>query len=319
MKERYRIWETEEYEYTRAFGFIPEICCYIHKDNKKRRAVVVVPGGGYTIVSPTEAEIVAEKFFEKGYQAFVLTYTTNFLHDIPLMRQPLQDISRAVRIVRKQADKWRIKENGVAVCGFSAGAHLCASLAVHYKDIEERRNEYKAYSNRPDAVVLASPVISTGEYGHRDSMEALLGKNPSKEMLNYMSVEKHITSCTPPSFVWQMSEDEVVSAQNSILYVQECIQKGVEVSYRLYTGKGHSLSTADEAWEEGKFGEFYTLKQMKMVLEAGKRGDIQIGEEALKISEMIKDWVKPQKNYIYRDSSVKNWTEDVTKWLHEIL
>lgn len=319
MKERYRIWETEEYEYTRAFGFIPEICCYIHKDNKKRRAVVVVPGGGYTIVSPTEAEIVAEKFFEKGYQAFVLTYTTNFLHDIPLMRQPLQDISRAVRIVRKQADKWRIKENGVAVCGFSAGAHLCASLAVHYKDIEERRNEYKAYSNRPDAVVLASPVISTGEYGHRDSMEALLGKNPSKEMLNYMSVEKHITSCTPPSFVWQMSEDEVVSAQNSILYVQECIQKGVEVSYRLYTGKGHSLSTADEVWEEGKFGEFYTLKQMKMVLEAGKRGDIQIGEEALKISEMIKDWVKPQKNYIYRDSSVKNWTEDVTKWLHEIL
>lgn len=319
MKERYRIWETEEYEYTRAFGFIPEICCYIHKDNKKRRAVVVVPGGGYTIVSPTEAEIVAEKFFEKGYQDFVLTYTTNFLHDIPLMRQPLQDISRAVRIVRKQADKWRIKENGVAVCGFSAGAHLCASLAVHYKDIEERRNEYKAYSNRPDAVVLASPVISTGEYGHRDSMEALLGKNPSKEMLNYMSVEKHITSCTPPSFVWQMSEDEVVSAQNSILYVQECIQKGVEVSYRLYTGKGHSLSTADEAWEEGKFGEFYTLKQMKMVLEAGKRGDIQIGEEALKISEMIKDWVKPQKNYIYRDSSVKNWTEDVTKWLHEIL
>ncbi len=185
MKERYRIWETEEYEYKRAFGFIPEICCYIHKDNKKRRAVLVVPGGGgYTIVSPTEAEIVAKKFFEKGYQAFVLTYTTNFLHDIPLMRQPLQDISRAVRILRKQADKWRIKENGVAVCGFSAGAHLCASLAVHYKDIEECGNEYKAYSNRPDAVVLASPVISTGEYGHRDSMKALLGKNPSEEMLN---------------------------------------------------------------------------------------------------------------------------------------
>lgn len=45
MKERYRIWETEEYEYKRAFGFIPEICCYIHKDNKKRRAVLVVPGG----------------------------------------------------------------------------------------------------------------------------------------------------------------------------------------------------------------------------------------------------------------------------------
>ena len=184
MKEKCRIWETEEYEYTRAFGFIPEIFCYIHKDSKKRRAVLVVPGGGYTIVSPTEAEIVAKKFFEEGYQAFVLIYTTNLLHDMPLMLQPLRDISRAVRILRKQEDEWRIKENGVAVCGFSAGAHLCASLAVHYKDIEECGNEYKAYSNRPDAVVLASPVISTGEYGHRDSMKALLGKNPSEEMLN---------------------------------------------------------------------------------------------------------------------------------------
>lgn len=207
----------------------------------------------------------------------------------------------------------------MAVCGFSAGAHLCASLAVHYKDIEECRNEYKIYSNRPDAVVLASPVISMGEYGHRDSREALLGKNPSEEMMSYMSVEKHITSCTPPSFVWQMSEDEVVSVQNSILYVQGCIEKGVEVAYRLYTGKGHSLSTADRAWEEGEFGKFYTLKQINMVLEAGKRGEVRIGEEALKISKMVKEWTKPQNHYVYRDEDVKNWTRDVIKWLQKIL
>ena len=87
MGKKYRIWEREEYEYARAFGFIPEICGYIHRDNKKRRAVLVVPGGGYTIVSPTEAEIVAKKFFEEGYcyRAFVLIYTTNLLHDMPLM------------------------------------------------------------------------------------------------------------------------------------------------------------------------------------------------------------------------------------------
>ncbi|MBS6118066.1 MAG: alpha/beta hydrolase [Clostridiales bacterium] len=319
MGKKYRIWEREEYEYARAFGFIPEICGYIHRDNKKRRAVLVVPGGGYTIVSPTEAEIVAKKFFKAGYQAFVLTYTTNFLHDMPLMSQPLQDISRAVRILRQRADEWRIEKNRVVLCGFSAGAHLCASLAVHYEEIEDCRNEYKAYSNRPDAVVLASPVISTGECRHSDSMEALLGKHPSEEMMSYMSVEKHITSCTPPSFVWQMSEDEVVSVQNSILYVQGCIEKGVEVAYRLYTGKGHSLSTADRAWEEGEFGKFYTLKQMNMVLEAGKRGEVRIGEEALKISKMVKEWTKPQNHYVYRDEDVKNWTRDVIKWLQKIL
>ncbi len=36
------------------------------------------------MVRPTEGEIVAKKFFEAGYQAFVLTYTTNMFWIVPL-------------------------------------------------------------------------------------------------------------------------------------------------------------------------------------------------------------------------------------------
>ena len=39
---------------------------------RKRRAVIVVPGGGYEFVSEREAEPVALKFAGAGFAAFVL-------------------------------------------------------------------------------------------------------------------------------------------------------------------------------------------------------------------------------------------------------
>ena len=79
-KEKLTLWKPEEYTYPMAMGFIPNIMTYIHdEDTQIRPVIIVVPGGGYCVVSPTEAEIVALDFYEKGYNAFVLTYTTNLL------------------------------------------------------------------------------------------------------------------------------------------------------------------------------------------------------------------------------------------------
>ena len=69
--------------------------------------MVVVPGGAYRYVSPSEGDIVARRFYEKGYNVFVLAYTVNYL-DEPLKMQPLNDISRAVRIIRWHAEKLHI-------------------------------------------------------------------------------------------------------------------------------------------------------------------------------------------------------------------
>ena len=42
----------------------------------RRPAVVVVPGGGYCMVSKREGEPVANYFLAKGFQTFILTYRT---------------------------------------------------------------------------------------------------------------------------------------------------------------------------------------------------------------------------------------------------
>ena len=61
----------------------------------------------------------------------MLAYTVNLL-DTPLKMQPLRDISRAVRLIRAEAGKYSVDPDRVAVCGFSAGGHLAASLCVHF-------------------------------------------------------------------------------------------------------------------------------------------------------------------------------------------
>lgn len=119
-KKSYKLWESVEYGYAAAYGFIPNLCSYIHEESAVvRPCILVVPGGGYFLVSPTEAEIVALKFYKKGYNAFVCTYTTNPLNAVPLKKQPMKDLSRAIRYIRKNSAEFHIDPNKIALCGFS--------------------------------------------------------------------------------------------------------------------------------------------------------------------------------------------------------
>ena len=132
------LWEENEYDYPLACGFTPNLVCYLHEDSAETKpCILVVPGGGYCTVSPSEGEIVAKEFYNRGFQAFVLTYTTNLLMSEPLKMQPLKDISRAVRCIRSRAEELAVDIDKVILCGGSAGAHLCASLCTHYKDISD--------------------------------------------------------------------------------------------------------------------------------------------------------------------------------------
>lgn len=272
--QRYNLWKEEEYNYPQAYGFVPNIVSYLHDDTAIRPCIVVAPGGGYRIVSPTEGEIVAKKFYEKGYNAFVCTYTTNITGLAVLGMQPLNDLSRAVRFIRSEAKQFCIDPEKLVVCGFSAAGHLCASLCVHYEDVEDP--VYGAYSNRPDAAILSYPVITVGEKAHRDSFTALLGENALADELEYMSLETQVKKNTPPCFLWQTAEDELVPVENSYLFAQACLEKGVPFAHHVFPFGSHGLSLADEDWSNRKYGVPYTREQSERVLEQIKNGQLHL-------------------------------------------
>lgn len=333
LRKTIDLWETGEYTYPCAGEFLPNITAYLHDDEKIRPAAIVVPGGAYEFVSPTEGEIVAMKFYEAGYQAFVLTYTTNMFRLAPLKKQPLRDISRAVRCVRKNAEELHIIDHKVVCCGFSAGAHLTGSLAVHYGDEDLKEEPWQEVSNRPDAVILSYPVITSGEKAHRLSFELLLGAEASEEELTWASLEKQVTPDTPPTFLWQTFTDQTVPVDNSILFAKECRSVGVPCEIHLFMEGKHGMSLANEDWAENRLGDesIYTMLQqwqtMKTLYAMNPKSIPEIfvsAAESEDLKTFAAEWVKATVSFHsqekqYADESVRQWISLAFSWLDKIL
>lgn len=267
--------------------------------------------------------MVAELFYQKGYNVFVLAYTVNYL-DSPLKTQPLKDISRAVRIIRKHSARCHINPEQIAVCGFSAGGHLCGSLCVHYEDIIDPAEDYTEISNRPDAALLCYPVITSGEYANRTSFEALLGEAPGEDELEYMSLEKQVTEDTPPCFLWQTAADTSVPVQNSYLFAEACRNAGVPYAHHVFSEGIHGLSIATQRWLNQDFGDIYTLEQIRMLCSAIRDGKTSYTEEKAEEIEAEfglygrkrQKWSPEEKEQIRKTlPEVEIWPDLAVSWL----
>ena len=130
------------------------------------------------------------------------------------------------------------------VCGFSAGGHLAASLGVHWDDpaLAERCGVQDASVLRPDAMVLGYPVITAGQYAHRNSIVNV--SRASGEPEQYWSLEENVSEKTPPTFLWHTMTDNSVPVENSLLFVQQLHRYGVACECHLFESGRHGMSVA---------------------------------------------------------------------------
>lgn len=203
---------------------------------KQRPLVLVVPGGGYSHVSPREGDPVALQFAAAGYHTAVLTYSVG---EEARDYRPLRQLSEALGLLRQHAEEWHILPDKIAVCGFSAGGHLALSGAV--LDIPGEMAQ-----QRPDAVILGYPVITAGEYAHRGSFVQLAGSEDAAAQRAF-GLEDKITPDTPPVFVWHTMEDKTVPVENTLLLLAALRRAGVPCEAHLFEKGAHgtSISTAE--------------------------------------------------------------------------
>lgn len=195
--------------------FVPVLDIYTLNSSEAKGAVVICPGGGYAHRAPHEGKDIALRFNELGFHAFVVQYRVS-PNRFPA---PQQDVFRAIKIVRSRADEWKVKADKIAVCGFSAGGHLTASTGTLFNEVEFTvGDKADAVSQKPDALILCYPVISSGEHGHVGSFNNLLGENADSGLREKYSLEKRITAETPPTFLWHTGKDPVVPVENSLLW-----------------------------------------------------------------------------------------------------
>lgn len=219
----------------------------------KRPAVLVLPGGGYSYTSDREADPVALSYLAQGFHAFVLRYSTAEHGQFPA---PFIDASRAMSLIRKQADEWHLDPDRLAVCGFSAGGHLAASLGTMWNDtklIEAAGIE--AGENKPNALILGYPVITCGDdtAGHLNNMwKIAMGDQPSEQMQRQLSCELHAGAHTPPAFIFHTYMDNVVPVENALLFAQALAKHDVPFELHIYPNGVHGFSLANEITSTGR-------------------------------------------------------------------
>lgn len=246
IHKKIEIWKENEYNGADK-AFKPILSTYIMENKEKKAAILVLPGGGYGFTSPREAEPIALWANSIGCHSFVLNYSV-----APNKHpQPLLDVTRAMCIIRDNAEEWNIDENKIAVCGFSAGGHLTASIAVYwnapYLQNIEGMSEGK---NKPNAVILSYPVITGDEKAHRGSFNNLLGENASQEMIYEMSLENHVSKSTPPAFIWATFNDAAVPVESSLLFASSMRKNDIPFELHIFPDGVHGLSLSNkQTWE----------------------------------------------------------------------
>ena len=131
-----------------------------------RPLVLVFPGGGYHFLSDREAEPVALRLLSLGIQAIVVRYS------VAPARYPvaLEQAAEAMQYAREHAEQWLCDSRKIAVMGFSAGGHAAAHLGTRWHEMGFDP------ACRPDAMILSYPVITSGEFAHRNSFKCLLAE-----------------------------------------------------------------------------------------------------------------------------------------------
>lgn len=215
------------------------------KEKNTRQAIVICPGGGYSIEAINiEGYDVAKWLNSIGVSAFVLKYRLpKSKNNIVGYKAPLQDVQQAIRFARYKSREWSISPSSIGVMGFSAGGHLASTATVHYDYGDTTAaDRLQHLSCSPDFSILVYPVITFNKkYTHEGSRDNLLGEHKTPELIDYFSNELHVTKNTPPTFLVHCADDSAVPVQNSLLFYEALLEKGIEVEMHIYNEGGHGF------------------------------------------------------------------------------
>ena len=208
-----------------------QMVCFL-PESPSGRAIVGVPGGGYSVLSNGHEGYMASDWLNKqGIAYFVVNYRLpNGDRTIPI-----SDVEQGFRTVRDSAKAWCINPNDVGIMGFSAGGHLSSVIST-----------LSPYEVRPNFSILFYPVISMDErVSHKWSCINFLGEEghkDSKLVWQYSTQNAVRSHLTPPACIISASDDRLVPVvTNGIQYFSAMRNAGNECAMYIYPSGDHGF------------------------------------------------------------------------------
>lgn len=192
---------------------------------EKRPAILVLPGGGYSVCSDREADPVAAAYLKAGYQVFILRYSVGKHMTWP---NPLNDYEQAMEMIRGNANRWRVDKERVAVVGFSAGGHLAACAATMSK-------------NRPNAAILGYAALK------KEICDMCQPGMPYP----VDCVDAETSAC----FLFATRNDMIVDISNTLDFEKALVEKGISFESHIYSYGDHGISTGEKWLNEGRISK----------------------------------------------------------------
>jgi acetyl esterase/lipase len=201
----------------------PALTLYTPSGRNTGAAVVVFPGGGYNILAiDLEGTEVCAWLNSAGVNCILVKYRVPGAGPYPKSNAALQDAQRALGLIREHATEWHIDPGRIGVLGFSAGAHLAATLSTHFEQrFYDPVDAADRLSCRPDFTVLVYPAYLVLE-------DKDFEPNP----------EIRVTEKSPPAFIVQ-AEDDPVHVENATTYFLELKRAKVPAELHIYANGGH--------------------------------------------------------------------------------
>ena len=223
---------------------VPSLSFFAAKTSKPAPVIIIAPGGGYNILCDTyEGDDIAKMLNEWGISACVLRY-----------RVPndtvgaLQDMRRAIRVVRERAKELNIDPSKVGVFGSSAGANLCARVSANFKDENyPARDDADRLSARPDLACLIYPAYCD-EQGRAKRFENAKPSGGSYDAKYALAKDLNVSGETPRAYIVQSYEDPYMNA--SVAYYLALREAGVPANLLLLDRGKHGFITSKNPYTD---------------------------------------------------------------------
>jgi acetyl esterase/lipase len=164
-------------------------------------AALVFPGGSYIrLAYNIEGTEVCEWLNSIGMTCVLVKYRVPEQGHYPENVEDLEDAQQAMRLTRAHAAEWHIDPARIGAIGFSAGAHLAATLSTH-PDFQGKNVPTSTIDARPNFQMIIYPGWTAGSDGK---------VNPA--LLPVPQI--------PPTFLLQAENDYTARVESSLVYFQ---------------------------------------------------------------------------------------------------
>lgn len=205
-------------------------------------AVVWIHGGGWRTGDKDRARErnVCGYLAEIGYAAFSINYTLGSDEFVP-WPQNFHDCKSAVRYLRKEAARWGIDPERIAVAGGSAGGHL--ALLVGASSHVPEMNEGGLYLEQSNSVSCVIDLYGVSDVSDEKRSRHFEGTTPEKtaENVRAASPKHYLGKNTPPVLLAHGDNDAIVSVEHSRTLAKALTAAGVPYQYIEVPGAPHTF------------------------------------------------------------------------------